>query len=452
VSISAAQRDLTPTDFDLVSRRVAMPTAVSTASSRDDFSPETKDLLAKRAGYICAFPGCRRLTVGPSEDRLTGTTMVGVAAHITAAGVGGPRYEASLSREDRSSERNGVWLCQTHGKLVDDNPSVHTVQQIARWKKQHEDWVFARVSNSDNHLTDGISRIRLAHLGPFGERVDVKLGRHNVLYGSNQAGKSTLCEAIAAFSGRANYDRFARRWDFCRGSARDTVIEAVASQGDVATTVSLIQQRLAVRYKHKSPQPQRLRIEVDGGIAPSWPRALFNVILLNGDIFRSREGPNDKFAHAIWFLASQLDVDEQNVWDMLDGELFATSTFGYRARRRGKQRAEFATPDSGKHYTKFDGLSGGERILAMLDILLKLLRTDCRNPPWLLALDSGFFGVLSTRVKQYAFETLTADVGVPLQTIFCVTFEEDAEALRIAANDTWIGAASAGKVTVHAFL
>jgi hypothetical protein len=177
----------------------AVPATIP-ADTRDEFSQGTKDLLAKRAGYMCAFPGCRRLTVGPSEDRATATTMVGVAAHITAAAPGGPRYDAPLSREERKSERNGLWACQTHGKLIDDNASVHTVEELRRFKKQHEDWVFARVSNADSHLKDGISRIRLTEVGPFAERVDVKLGRHNVVYGSNGAGKSTLCEAIAAFS------------------------------------------------------------------------------------------------------------------------------------------------------------------------------------------------------------------------------------------------------------
>ena len=81
-----------------------------------------------------------------------------------------------------------------------------------------------------------------------------------------------------------------------------------------------------------------------------------------------------------------------------------------------------------------------------------MLRTDPRSPPWLLALDVGFFGHLDTTAKQYVFDTLTTDIGLPLQTIFCVTFEKDAEALKAAANDTWVGAASAGKLTVHAFL
>src|SRR5207302_5916717 len=110
--------------------------------------------------------------------------------------------------------------------------------------------------------------------------------------------------------------------------------------------------------------------------------------------------------------------------------------FGYRARRRGQQTVEFATPASGEFYTSFAGLSGGEQILAVLDVLLKVLRSDPRSPPWLLALDAGFFGRLDTTAKQYVFDTLTTDIGLPLQTIFCVTFDEDAAALNASGTDT----------------
>jgi hypothetical protein len=82
------------------------------------------------------------MTVGPSEDRRSGLSMVGVAAHNTAAAPGGPRYDAGMSIAERSSENNGIWMCQTHGKLIDDNPSTHTVEEIRRWKRQHEDWFF----------------------------------------------------------------------------------------------------------------------------------------------------------------------------------------------------------------------------------------------------------------------------------------------------------------------
>jgi hypothetical protein len=54
-------------------------------SDRDNFSSETLKVLAGRAGYMCSMPGCKRLTVGPSDSRTSGLTNVGVGAHITAA-------------------------------------------------------------------------------------------------------------------------------------------------------------------------------------------------------------------------------------------------------------------------------------------------------------------------------------------------------------------------------
>jgi hypothetical protein len=93
-----------------------------------------------------------------------------------------------------------------------------------------------------------------------------------------------------------------------------------------------------------------------------------------------------------------------------------------------------------------------EQVVAALDILLKTLRADRRDRPWLLALDAEFFGRLDTGAKQCVFERLTTDPRLELLTIFCVKFEKDPEALKAAANDTWIGASSAGNLTIHAFL
>jgi len=35
---------------------------------RDDFDLKTKEILAKRVGYRCSNPGCRKLTSGPRSD------------------------------------------------------------------------------------------------------------------------------------------------------------------------------------------------------------------------------------------------------------------------------------------------------------------------------------------------------------------------------------------------
>jgi len=104
---------------------------------RDDFPAQTKEVLAKRVGYRCSNPTCRQLTSGPHDDPGRAVN-VGVAAHITAAAPGGARYDPDLTPEQRQSSDNGIWLCQTHAKLVDNDDSRHTVASINGWKSISE--------------------------------------------------------------------------------------------------------------------------------------------------------------------------------------------------------------------------------------------------------------------------------------------------------------------------
>jgi len=104
---------------------------------RDDFPVQTKEVLAKRVGYRCSNPTCRQLTSGPHDDPARAVNL-GVAAHITAASPGGPRYDPDLKPEHRQSSDNGIWLCQTHAKLVDSDDSRHTVASLKGWKSISE--------------------------------------------------------------------------------------------------------------------------------------------------------------------------------------------------------------------------------------------------------------------------------------------------------------------------
>ena len=61
---------------------------------RDDFSKDVKMILCQQVGGKCAKPDCRVTTIGPHENDKKRTT-IGVAAHITAAAKGGPRYDES---------------------------------------------------------------------------------------------------------------------------------------------------------------------------------------------------------------------------------------------------------------------------------------------------------------------------------------------------------------------
>lgn len=102
---------------------------------RDDFSRSTKDLLAKQAGNRCTHPHCGKPTSGANESG-TDAINIGVAAHITAASVGGPRYDPALTREERKDASNGIWLCQDHAHAVDADDSGFSVQTLGIWKRQ----------------------------------------------------------------------------------------------------------------------------------------------------------------------------------------------------------------------------------------------------------------------------------------------------------------------------
>lgn len=104
--------------------------------ARDDFSRSVIDRLAKRAGMKCSCPDCRLPTAGPDGDG--GVTNVGVAAHISAASPGGARYDETLIPEMRSDISNGIWLCQTHAKLIDDDELTYTPSVLRDWKDTAE--------------------------------------------------------------------------------------------------------------------------------------------------------------------------------------------------------------------------------------------------------------------------------------------------------------------------
>ena len=104
---------------------------------RDDFPEDVKRAVAARVGYRCSRPTCRALTSGPQVDP-SKALNVGVAAHITAAAAGRPRYDPALTSEERRHANNALWLCQNCGKLVDNDPTKFTEGELRRWKQTAE--------------------------------------------------------------------------------------------------------------------------------------------------------------------------------------------------------------------------------------------------------------------------------------------------------------------------
>ena len=101
--------------------------------NRDDFSEQTKTLLSNRVGARCSNPDCQRPTFGSNSDP-NKATNIGVAAHICAAAPGGPRYDATMTSEERKSPQNGIWLCQSCSKLIDSDTTRYSKETLVAWK------------------------------------------------------------------------------------------------------------------------------------------------------------------------------------------------------------------------------------------------------------------------------------------------------------------------------
>jgi hypothetical protein len=426
---------------------------LSEDDGRDEFSLSTRDLLAKRSGYICAYPGCKRMTVAGSDDRKSSLTMTGVAAHITAASKKGPRYDPNMSPEERSSETNGIWTCQIHGKFIDDNPSKCSDVELRRWKAQHEKWVFDRVESGVELFNHGVCCLSFGNIGMFSETFKIPFGRNNVLVGANESGKTSFCEILSAFSGGDHWKQFNRRFDFSKRAVSRTYIE-LSHQGDNTTkTVRLSPQVIATGRRKADNSSQRIHIEVDGCPSLDWPRSLFRVLYFESQFNHTHHSePKDTFVKALRYLANVLGTDENLIWDSLREELFTSSIFGYRFRRIGHRKVEILVPDGRKFFAPHKNLSFTERQMAFLDITLKLVPCTSRKENWIYIFDTAFFQRFDQNRKSAVFKKLTEFESSNVQTLFCLNSIEDAEILKDIQSDKWINAEHFGGLTLHSFL
>jgi hypothetical protein len=119
-------------------------------SNRDEFSPNTKRVVALRANQHCSFRGCPQTTSGQSEESPEAVNLTGVAAHIhgAASGPGSRRYLASMTPEERSDISNAIWLCTCHADLIDGDEVTFTADVLRAMKREHETNVAADQRNA----------------------------------------------------------------------------------------------------------------------------------------------------------------------------------------------------------------------------------------------------------------------------------------------------------------
>lgn len=122
------------------------------STNRDDFSSKTKEMLSQRVAYRCSNPNCRKPTIGPHSDQ-SKSTKTGIASHICGAAPGGPRYDDTMSKEERVDISNGIWLCSDCARLIDVDEDKYKVHLIYAWKRAAEDLATAEMV-SDSTISD----------------------------------------------------------------------------------------------------------------------------------------------------------------------------------------------------------------------------------------------------------------------------------------------------------
>lgn len=89
------------------------------------------------AGDVCSKPDCHVHTHGSKAGREEAFS-VGVACHIKTAAPGGPRYDAEQTSAERKHPDNGIWMCETHSRLVDADGMPYPVEVLNEWWKLAE--------------------------------------------------------------------------------------------------------------------------------------------------------------------------------------------------------------------------------------------------------------------------------------------------------------------------
>lgn len=107
------------------------------------FTAAVQEVVARRTGFRCSNPRCRKPTMGPFGTRFDSYIYLGEVAHICTTQPKSERFDGTLSIERRGGVANAIHLCCTCNKIVNQNPSGsasngYTAALMREWKQQAE--------------------------------------------------------------------------------------------------------------------------------------------------------------------------------------------------------------------------------------------------------------------------------------------------------------------------
>lgn len=110
------------------------------------YKPSVVRRLDTLSGNECAHPDCSKKLV--AED---GISIISKICHIAAASPEGPRYDPSMTDDDRRGFDNLILLCDEHHVIIDnkENETLYPTELLKKWKIDHRKKVLDALSGKD---------------------------------------------------------------------------------------------------------------------------------------------------------------------------------------------------------------------------------------------------------------------------------------------------------------
>lgn len=387
---------------------------------RDGFDERTIRLLAEKAGYICSYPQCRMVTTYPHGEMASEVSgNIGQAAHITAASPGGPRYDASLTHEQRSDVSNGIWMCYSHAKLIDSEKCVYSVDKLRKWKIQHEKDVSENRFNPQNtntaHSCRYIRELTVKGLGPFVKESKFHFGRYNFIVGGNGSGKTALTQMASWFVGGAAHEYIRHRFlDACANDEASLCVK-YGEEGDFRVVKYEWH-----KYKRRLLLDAKTSFLANSLVVRSGQRA----ILVASDYERvTKVRLSTGFKHIISGFANLMDMDYDDLLSLIASRGDVETPIGYRLRIASRNKALEYAVHRDDFYQEYNSLSGIEQMLSTLDIALRCVDIVPPSQSWLFIIEHDFVKRLTSSCSDL-FSNLVFSFPPNIQLMICALDEK----------------------------
>lgn len=343
-----------------------------------EFSSATKEVVAKRAGYMCSFPNCSTLLVGPATNPRE-ASFVGHVAHIFPATDVGPRATSGISQEQVQSPHNGILLCAHHHAVVDaDRGSKYSPSILRGFKDIHEQRISFKLNQYSSPI-GWIDKLDMQKSPVFVESTSIAFGKVTLIYGDNSSGKTTICDMIR---GAFNPSQLAR-W---------------------------LNREMQYSISYFSPVEHFVSVQLkESRITYSIDKEELFLNPYNMTLVSPAEKPSlSKRDDAITYLSRMLGIEELLLLNMIGdkGAIVGLTFEDFRLQlskdENGQEMRDLLVHFRNGNGRTYDMLSGGEQSCCQLDLSIALANFMAKYHPCTLILDSGpIWTVDAYNTKRY---------------------------------------------------